>query len=216
MNLLEAHRIVQEYVDVFAKKRNQPWGISVEYIPSYSEHWKSDLVTSYKLFLAHGLLWQTVTNDSVTQYLNLLKLANTVVPAKEAQMAKQAYQVFEKGKNSKVYRMLHKEKYEIASAAFVRQIAKQMQMFQTDVPEAFNHMLNFRNEVLWPKLDQGMRTGEAVLFYCKEAYKTAGEPYSENDYLYFYSFDQMRKWLNNSELKQFYKPYEEYLYTFKF
>lgn len=216
MNLLEAHKIVQEYVDVFAKGRNKMWGISAEYIPSYSDHWKSDLVTSYKLFLAHGLLWQTLNDDSVTQYLNLLLLANAVVPANEAEKARQAYEVYEKGKNSKTYRVFHKEKYELALDAFLRHKAQQMQPFQTDVPEAFNHMLHFRNEILWPKLDQGMPTGEAVRFYCKEAYKTAGEPYSDNDYAYFFSFDQMRKWLNNLELKQFYKPYEEHLYTFKF
>lgn len=216
MNLLEAHKIVQEYVDVFAKARNMMWGISAKYIPSYSEHWKSDLVTSYKLFLAHGLLWQTLDNDSVTQYLSLLKRANSVLPEKEAAKARQAYLVFEKGMGSKVYRTLHKEKYEIAKDAFLHYSSEQMQLFQTDVPEAFNHMLHFRNEILWPRLNQGMPTGEAVRFYCKEAYKTAGEPYSDNDYAYFFSFDQMRKWLNNSELKQFYKPYEEYLYTFKF
>ena len=216
MNLLDAHRIVQEYVDVFAKKRNQPWGISAKYIPSYSEHWKSDLVTSYKLFFAHGLLWQTQNGKTLTQYLNLLKMANTVVDDREAVQAERAYRIMDKGLNSKVYRSLHKEKYEVASAAFMSLTVKQMKIFQTDVPEAFNHMLHFRNEVLLPIFGRGSHTGDAVVFYCKEAYKTAGIQYSENDYLYFYSFDQMRKWINDPELSKYYKPYEKYLFTWKF
>lgn len=214
MNFLEAHKTVHEYIDVFANGNFRADAISLKSITFYCENWQDKLIEASQIFVSHCILWNTRPLEAIDQYFALLRFNNSFIPDDEYQNTQKLWAIIEKDCNSKIYGKIFKNKVANAKKEYgeFSELHKYKPYRRDDVVNVYNHMTDYKNSIYLPEFRKKETPfSELVFQYCLETYKSAGINYSNHDDVYFYSFDQMRKWMINVEMKHYFAAFEQYL-----
>lgn len=212
MNLLDAHKIVHQYAYVFATGKNQQYFlIPASILPYYCENWKDITINASKLFLAYTILWSTRAQEQFQALNNLLLRLNDFVSDEEAMKANKAWFTIERSSRNKLYKLMHKKQIDEAGLMLQR---KEL-YFHSGVDDVFNHMLMYKNNVFLPQYNERRDFDDLVYQYCIETYRVANIEFRQNYEAYFYSFEIMRKRLDNPSQNKLYARYKDYLITYQ-
>ena len=219
MNFLDAHKMVHDFGGIVGKYYTAA-GIPISKIPFRQSTWKDDLVLAFQLFFAHSILWCTRTNKQLEQYYIVFHNINDAKDDKLINDVNDALKLI--GKEKSLYGKMNKKKIseakEYLSKTFSNQAVGYLNAYRIDDYESFcNHMIDYKNNCFVPAYQKSCSANwnvplsELVFQYCCEAYESAKAEYKNGYDVYFYSFDQMREWVTDKEMKHYFSGYEEYL-----
>lgn len=219
MNFIEAHQIVNQYIDAVARIPKGKLLSPVSKLPFYGPGWKTKLVNASKLYVSYVLLWRTWSQEQTENYLDLLAQMDVFFASdNEANAVNDAKATLDKHKNSNaLLKRINAEKIDAANKIMQRYINDRGDQFEDgrrrkeEVIKVFNQMYYYKINTF----DVRKNNGEDLLLlideYCQEAYRVAGIEFGEDDGFYFFPFDKMCEFLSNPSLRQYYEKYEGYL-----
>ncbi len=215
MNLIEAHKIVHDYMQALA---TPPEENSLFYRPiSHLKNTKDEIVDAYKLFYAHMLLFGTRSQKQYQQYEIGRKFLSTFVRDEKYQDVIKCMQVINDGPPQDNSLSFCKEKIKIY---LTESAALMAHPYRGEEVEAYFARMQQEKAAIEQRWDAGRQTEGRLSLrayflgcsdYCKKAYQAAGLPMQPTDAEYFYPFEIMRELLQNPGLADIFSPYEEYI-----
>lgn len=200
MNLLEAHKMVNQFIDIIASDKlsaYMPFAIPETILPFYHEGWQNTLVKAAKLYIAYLLMWSK-QQEYTSGIIDLISTkASCFIPEETAKICQESFE------------LLLTNNGKISSNANIT--LPTATLFPTDdIRKHYNTMLDYKNNVLLKNWSSETMHQE-LTDYCYTAYENAGVPYKDGYDVFFYPFYAMREYAKNDKLKQHFSGYEEYL-----
>ena len=207
MNFLDAHKIVGKYVDAFARGSDKN---TLNFRPkSYLNGMSMDsIVNAYKIFYAHTILYGSRTKEQIDQYHVLLKMINVFVGDN---IYYDVIKCLKKNTNLFTGRLKNPISDDLKKYFDLMTDVLTPPDCVYDVFIFFDRMVEVQNE-LYEAEDAGEidRPG-LVIRYFEKAYEYAGLEYKDEYMPFFYSFNLMRKHLDDESLGKSYAPYRDYI-----
>ncbi|QHI73475.1 hypothetical protein [Aminipila terrae] len=208
MNFLDSHKIVSDYVDAFARgvEENAMIFRPISYLNGMA---KDDIINAYKIFYAHTILYGSRNNEQIQQYDNLLRMINSFVNDEVyydvARCIKRNTNIFTGKLKKNISNELKQYCKSSTEVLNVPDEVNEVFIFYNDMIEVLNQLYEFEDA---GKIDRP----NLVIQYFKIAYEYANIEYKEDEYIpFFYSFDLMRKHIDDPYLGKYYTPYRDYI-----
>lgn len=197
LNLLEAHKIVNQYTDFLASdKMSQyaPLAIPETALPFYHVGWQNTLTKAAKIYISYLLLW-TLSQERIEGIIDLMANISWFVPEEQANASAEAFKAI-RGKNKAMLKNINLPKISVYPT--------------DDIAHQFNQMLDYKNNVTLKNWTAETMNQSAADF-CYTAYEKAGVPYKQGYDVYFYPFKALRYYAQDENLKQYFVGYEDYI-----
>ncbi len=222
MHFLEAHKIVHEFAGAIGRERNC---MLIPY--SWVNRTDQELIDAFVIFLGHMVMWQTRTNEEYDKYRILMMQIYNVVPDDMYNQIVDANKILEKADHNPIYKIANRQKIEAAEKIHRTEMElaisghkqHEARVKRIDlgalVGEFQDYKMNYANSPKETRKEFDFFMDDYIqLVYGKTSYK---EPSSE-DYCCFWSFDDMRKMLEDFDglapvAKKVYSEYRDYIMT---
>lgn len=224
MNFLDAHRIVHDYSKPFASGSQRPNAmlrIPLSSLPvtvrgvEKRDVWKDTVIQAHQIFFSHMVLWTTRTPDQMEQYLFLLSQINSFVDDEVVAEIEENFRLIQKEKS--LYGRLHKDKVQRAKKAFFDIEPMPGSYRYDDVVNVINEMQTYKTSEFLPRYEQSKGSGWDVSFdslladYCRTAYQVSHIPFKDEYVDYFWSFDILRRFVDDAKYAHLFRGYERYI-----
>lgn len=225
MNYLDAWVIVKEYIDFFAQGRNKWSHVSSWEIFSFAKglnekEWKEKLIKASCIYWCHVIFWETREPEQLDTYTGLLRTCGKdFVSAQRAKVINDAWEIIEKSVKSKIYKFFNRQKVELAGHLYAAQYPDVTEKFDENEMWAntINHMSRYKYQ-LEERFEIDTTDAynvDMVKAYCSEIYRVMNIPEPENAWVYFWTFDDMRRNLENLSLRPYYIKYARILQNYQ-
>lgn len=197
MHFIEAHRIVHSFAGAIG---NSAIGFyTSEMVQGRSEQ---ELYDAFTIFFGHMVLWHTRTNEECDKYLILLKFVPNLIPQNDFKSFEASAVIVRKAKKDKLYAITHKHQIKEAELIELKAAKLLDQRYETykrrvqqfDYGEYIQHL-----EKLVKDRKYHYKEAEFEFFmdgYIQFVYSnTSLRVPRDDDYASFWSFDFMRKLL---------------------
>lgn len=225
MNYLDAWIIVNEYINFFAQGRNKWSHVCSWEMLSFAKglaekEWKAKLINASCIYWSHVIFWETREPKQLDTYTGLLRgYGREFVSTQRAKVINDAWDIIKKSTKSKIYKFFNKKKIDLAGHLYAAQYPDVAEKFDENETWAntINHMRRYKYQL---EERFGVDTtdaynGDMVRDYCSEIYRVMNIPEPENAWVYFWSFDDMRRNLEDLSLRPYYIKYAQILQNYQ-
>lgn len=217
MNFLDAHRIVNDYIDICA---TTPITKVARRISELKES-KENILVAYKLFVSHMFAFNTRSQQEY-EMLNTLML---LLPIYVDDEIVDGLEECEKIINSRgISRLKNKSAIPFAKEKFLRLSKEVLKL--SEASSIMEELSEFEKEIMpiaeaLSKTLNSMPTGtretmnrrfEEIARYCHEVYKCVGIQIEEDDIEYFLPFAVLRQFSEYPSLGYLYDRYKAYIF----
>lgn len=221
MNYIEAHEICSNYVDIFANSTSVYQPISLLYACGASN--KKNIEDAMILFLAHSVLWNELSKQELENMQMLLMQLDSFVDDEFAKQCAHKMEIVRKANASTVFKLLHKQSVNDATQ-FLLSNTKINLYDISRAKKALAHILEYKTTAYIPKMNRLLQEAETiddgtywrrflnlVADFSDEACAFSGIETSPSDFYLFVSFELMRDWVNDENMKKHYIKYKDYI-----
>lgn len=226
MNYLDAWRIVNDYIDFYAKDINQKYYVySTELLPFAKglddNEWKESFINASCIFWSHEVFWRTRPLEHFKLYYSLLSHDGDLwfANSKRADNINNIWEILERGTESKIYRFFNKKKYQLAEQVIATaHEGKSKSLDEHKVLwNTISHMEKYLDKISekYGNSLSGKTLENAVGDYCEETYRVINVEMPSNAMYFFWTFEQMRKLSKNPDIAHYYDEYAKILLTYE-
>lgn len=217
MNFLDAHKIINDYIDVSAATPTT----KVARRLSVLKETKENILIAYKLFVSHMFAFNTRTQHEYENLYSLMLLLPIYVDDEIVDGLEECEKII----NSRgIARLKNKSAIPFAEEKFLRLSKEVLRLSELSCIKA--ELSGFEKEIMpaaesLSKALNTMPTGtretmnkrfEIIGQYCCEAYRCAGIKMEEDDVDYFLPFSVLRRFSEYPSLGYLYDRYKDYIF----
>ena len=224
MHFLEAHKIIHEFAGAVGRERNT---MLIPY--SWVQHTDQELIDAFVIFFGHMVIWQTRTNEEYEKYHMIIWQIYNIVPDEIYELTNDAGDIVKKADQSFIYKFANRKKVELAQKAKLTEFrlvqegqkANDERVKRIDLGALVGEFQDFKmqyfNQTEEMRKDFGLFMDDYIAYVYS---KTSQNEPNKEDYCCFWSFDEMRKLLNDFDglapvAKKVYSEYRDYIMTKK-
>lgn len=205
MNFLDAFKIVDGYEGALAKKSPYKEDVFHPFSDLPYPYDKDLIISSFQIFFAHMILYQTRTPEQFDQYMITLKFISSFLPDEKIVHIRNIKKLV----TSKSI-FISKDKKEKAQKEYgdivINHFTKSYRY--DDVVDYVNDMQAFKNDHVLPNIKENEDINPIIENYIRKAYERAKIEYLDEYRFFFRSFNTLRQNINDPKYAQIYLGYE--------